>query len=191
MEAFEGEDEEMKTLRPEFRVFYQDKRIIKDDWLLLLAWTVSLRATCPRRAVGCVLADAGGHVLSTGYNGTVTGTPHCLVSPCAGKPPNDVSCCEAVHAEENALLQLRDHRALHTAYITCSPCPGCVKLLRNAGCQRVVFGAIHKTAEQARALWFSTFGDDSNARILSSWDARLGVFPEERDPGDPSAFGGQ
>lgn len=179
-----------KLLRPEFKPEYEGGRIIKDDWLLMLAWTISIRATCPRRAVGCVLADEGGHVLATGYNGTVTGSPHCLVNPCPGAPPAEAGCCQAVHAEQNALLQLRDHRALHTAYITCSPCPTCVKLLRNAGCERIVFAGVHKrTIVEARALWHATRPTVSVDR--RTWVFRQHLLPPKRDPGDPSAFGGQ
>lgn len=47
--------------------------------------------------------------------------------------------CEAIHAEQNALLQCKDVREIHTCYCTASPCITCVKLLLNTGCQRVVF----------------------------------------------------
>lgn len=42
-----------------------------------MAKLVATRATCLRRHVGCVLVNARGHVLSTGYNGVAAGTPHC------------------------------------------------------------------------------------------------------------------
>lgn len=47
--------------------------------------------------------------------------------------------CEAIHAEQNALLQCRDVREIHTCYCTTSPCVTCTKLLLNTGCLRVVF----------------------------------------------------
>lgn len=47
--------------------------------------------------------------------------------------------CEAIHAEQNALLQCHDVREIHTIYCTASPCMTCTKLLLNTGCQRVVF----------------------------------------------------
>ena len=47
--------------------------------------------------------------------------------------------CEAIHAEQNALLQCRDVREIHTCYCTASPCVTCTKLLLNTGCMRVVF----------------------------------------------------
>lgn len=47
--------------------------------------------------------------------------------------------CEAIHAEQNALLQCRDVREIYTCFCTASPCVTCTKLLLNTGCQRVVF----------------------------------------------------
>lgn len=47
--------------------------------------------------------------------------------------------CQAVHAEQNALLQCRDVYEIYTAYVSASPCITCVKLLMNTGCARIVF----------------------------------------------------
>jgi dCMP deaminase len=47
--------------------------------------------------------------------------------------------CQAIHAEQNALLQTRDVYSIHTAYVTASPCMTCTKLLLNTSCQRIVF----------------------------------------------------
>ena len=52
-------------------------RISKDLWALELAGVTAKRSTCLRRAVGCVLLDAKGRVLATGYNGVPAGQPHC------------------------------------------------------------------------------------------------------------------
>jgi tRNA(Arg) A34 adenosine deaminase TadA len=47
--------------------------------------------------------------------------------------------CEAIHAEQNALLQCRDTKEIEVAYVTASPCVTCVKLFMNTGCKRIVF----------------------------------------------------
>ncbi len=52
-------------------------RIDRDEWGLQIAEVTALRGTCLRRRVGCVLVDAEGRVLSTGYNGVPRGVPHC------------------------------------------------------------------------------------------------------------------
>lgn len=122
-----------------------------DQWAMALAVITAERATCIRRKVGCVLVDARGHLLATGYNGVASGLPHCneqkvkgirITYPHACKghdlPPGQDSC-EAIHAEQNALLQCRDVYAVATAYVTLSPCMACCKILLNTGCQRIVF----------------------------------------------------
>lgn len=171
-----------------------------DQYLMGLAMVASKRTTCIKRAVGCVLADAKGHVLSIGYNGVASGRPHCnedgwsgfvfpthrsvaeatakmeqemphcvgqydkdsaYVEPydrdrafvlrfnyrkhaCVGHGlPSGQDSCEAVHAEQNALLQCRDVDRIRTAYVTLSPCKPCMKLLLNTPCERIVFHEEH------------------------------------------------
>lgn len=52
-------------------------RPTKDDYFIQMAGLVSTRGTCIRRQVGCVLVNARGHVLATGYNGVAARQPHC------------------------------------------------------------------------------------------------------------------
>lgn len=60
--------------------------------------------------------------------------------------------CQAVHAEQNALLQCRDVHAIDTIYVTASPCMTCLKLLLNTSCRRVVFAEEYPHTE-AKDLW--------------------------------------
>lgn len=57
--------------------------------------------------------------------------------------PSGQDSCEAIHAEQNALIQCRDVSLISTAYVTLSPCKPCLKLLINTGCRRIVFKALH------------------------------------------------
>lgn len=72
---------------------------------------------------------------------------------CAGHdlPPGQDSC-EAVHAEQNALLQCRDPWTIDTAYVTLSPCKACLKLLLGTSCRRIVFLEEH-VDPMPRELW--------------------------------------
>ena len=131
-------------------------RITRDELGLLLAHAWSLRGTCARRRVGCVLVDVDGYQLASGYNGPAAGQVHCTETPCPGVGlPSGIGLenCEALHAEQNALLRCPDVRLVHTAYVTNSPCITCVKLLMNTGCQRIVFAERYAHDEPARALW--------------------------------------
>lgn len=156
----------------------------RDHWAMSLAKLTATRGTCLRRSVGCVLLNARGHVLATGYNGVAAGLPHCndvvyhvssldvpgsfvekgvAVFPeypnsCPGAhAPSGTAldCCQALHAEQNALLQCRDAWSIDTAYVTASPCITCVKLLMNTSCQRIVFDEVYPHPE-AQQLWEKT-----------------------------------
>lgn len=142
-------------------------RPTRDEWAMSLAYLTAQRATCLRRQVGCVLLNERGHVLATGYNGVAAGQPHCneevwgdgavLTWPhaCSGASApsgKDLDKCEAIHAEQNAMLQCRDVYQIHSCYVTVSPCITCVKLLLNTGCRRIIFNAPYPHSA-AQELW--------------------------------------
>lgn len=132
-----------------------------DDYFLQMAKLVAQRATCARRAVGCVLVNLQGHVLATGYNGVCRGEIHCTDVPCPGaqQPSGQgLHLCQAIHAEQNALLQCRDINEIHAAYCTASPCIQCMRLLANTSVQRIVFLEEYPHAE-SRGLAAAHFID--------------------------------
>jgi dCMP deaminase len=103
-----------------------------------IAFTVAQRSTCDRAHVGCVLVRDR-RILTTGYNGSPAGLPHC---DDVGHLLVDGHCVRTLHAEQNAIIQA----ALHgvgiqnaTAYVTHQPCLTCAKMLINAGISRVVY----------------------------------------------------
>ena len=51
-----------------------------DEYFLAIVEVVSTRSPDPHTKHGCVLVDAGKRVLSTGYNGPVSGLPRDLSS---------------------------------------------------------------------------------------------------------------
>lgn len=159
----------------------------KDETWLNVAQVLSEQSTCLRRAVGCVLLDSRGHVASTGWNGVASKQPHCnevlimrhpadavhVDSPdywdeptypnaCPGaKAPSgtQLDACQAIHAEQNALLQCANVYDISTCYVTHSPCVACTKLLMSTSCQRIVFLQPYAHDEPARKLW-SSMGRD-------------------------------
>ncbi len=124
------------------------------EYFLIMARLVSRRSTCARRQVGCVLVDEHKHVLATGYNGVASGKTHCTDKPCPGakcKPGENLDLCEAIHAEQNAILQCKDSQKIRTAYITTAPCVTCTKLLLNTSCKTIVF--IESYPNSGRKIW--------------------------------------
>ena len=114
--------------------YIKDTRPDIHYYFLVMARLASLRSSCVRRTVGCVLVNEHNHVLSTGYNGVLRFTEHCLSKPCDGAqdPSGSSARCEAIHAEANAVLHCDARHAVRTAYCTDLPCKGCAKQLVTA-----------------------------------------------------------
>lgn len=102
------------------------------EYFAAIARVVATRATCPRRSVGCVIVR-GNRILTTGFNGSLAGEPHCTDVGCDMQHGH---CVRTVHAEANAVAQAaRNGIALDdaTAYVTLEPCRRCAALLASAG----------------------------------------------------------
>ena len=133
-------------------------RIERHEYFLRMAQLVSLRATCPRRRVGCVLVNARNHVIATGYNGPPSGVEHCVDHPCPGAQlasGTGLDACRAVHAELNAIIQCAQPFEIDAAYCTTAPCMGCVKALMNTSCMEIHFVETYPHALEAEVLWLS------------------------------------
>ena len=154
-----------------FQLDKTQKRPSRDQLYMDMAKLVAQRTTCLRRAVGCVLTNTRGHVLATGYNGVAAGQKHCnervddpvytqdfYPHACPGSQApsgTNLDACQAIHAEQNALLQCRDVYDIGTCYCTASPCMTCTKLLLNTSCKRIVFSEEYP-APAAKELWISS-----------------------------------
>lgn len=124
-----------------------------ETWLLV-AHVIAGRGTCLRRRVGCVLTDAKGYVLSTGFNGPGPGQIHCIDSACPGAsygPGQRLDLCDAIHAEQNALITCADVGRVAYIYTTVAPCRHCVKMLLRTSAQELYF--IEPYSSDGRDLW--------------------------------------
>ena len=98
-----------------------DSRVTWDEYFMNIARVVATRATCDRKHVGAVLVRDK-TILSTGYNGSIRGLPHCTEVGCLME--ND-HCVRTVHAEANAILQAARHGVrIEGADIYVSDVPG-------------------------------------------------------------------
>ena len=66
-----------------------------------IAQVVASRATCDRKKVGAVIVRDK-NILSTGYNGSLSGLPHCEEN---GHEMENDHCVRTIHAEANAIVQ--------------------------------------------------------------------------------------
>jgi dCMP deaminase len=140
-----------------------NRQLLKDQVFLRMAIDLSDLGTCTRRKVGTIFVDSRHRILASGYNGPPPGDPHCTDSPCIGaQMPSGtgLDLCEAIHAEQNAILQCTKPDEVHTVYCTTSPCIHCVKMIAGTGCKRIVFASEYPHSS-ARDYW---------SRRGGSWD---------------------
>lgn len=111
-------------------------RLDRVDYFMNMANLVSMRSTCPRASVGCVIT-LDNKVMATGYNGAPSGTEHC------GCEMVDNHCKRAIHAEANAVINLNNIQqksgSIWTIYSTHEPCWECTKLLYTKGIKHIWF----------------------------------------------------
>jgi len=119
------------------------RRLSWDEYFMSIAEMVAKRSTCPRKSVGAVIVKAH-QILSTGYNGSIRGMPHCTEVGC---DMENGHCVATIHAEANALIQAARYGVAvdgAAIYVTASPCWNCFKLLANAGIQRIVYKEFYR-----------------------------------------------
>ncbi len=119
------------------------KRASWDEYFMSIAQVVATRSTCPRKFVGSVLVR-NRTILSTGYNGSIRGMPHCSD---VGHMMEEGHCVATIHAEANAIIQAAKNGVMiegSTCYVTASPCWSCFKQLANAGVNRICFGEFYR-----------------------------------------------
>ena len=134
----------------------QQNRISIHKFYMQLAKVVSLRSTCSRSKVGCVVLDKNNHVIATGYNGVPRNAFHCIDYPCAGasEPSGEgLEKCEAIHAEANALIQCKDTQEIQMIYVTHSPCIFCARMIANTSCKYIYYETKYAHEQVFDLLW--------------------------------------
>lgn len=119
------------------------QRVSWDEYFMNIAREVATRSTCDRKHVGAVIVRDK-TILSTGYNGSVRGLPHC---DDAGHMMDEGHCVRTIHAESNAIIQAaKNGTSIQDAaiYVTASPCWSCFKMIANAGITRIVFREFYR-----------------------------------------------
>ncbi len=119
------------------------KRAGWDTYFMNIARQVAERSTCDRKYVGAVIVRDR-NILSTGYNGSIVGMPHC---DDVGHMMESGHCVATVHAEANAIIQAAKNGVMidgASIYTTASPCWNCFKLIANCGIKRICFGEFYR-----------------------------------------------
>lgn len=112
---------------------------------LKMAKDVSELSTCAFANVGAVLVKPDGNrIISTGYNGTLSGVPHCedVNKNMSREEHKKWSSENEVHAELGAILNAaKNGQSTQGTYLYCTlaPCENCAKHLVAAGVKKVFF----------------------------------------------------
>jgi len=131
------------------------KRPSWDEYFIEIAKVVASRSTCLRRRYGAVIVKDK-VIVSTGYNGAPRGSINCVdLNKCKRRELNIPSgeryeLCEAVHAEQNAIINGSPDRMKDASiYIAGSeedgsvaegkPCLLCARMIRNAQIKDVIY----------------------------------------------------
>lgn len=118
-------------------------RVDWHEYFMKIAEQVATRSTCDRKNVGAVIVRDK-TILSTGYNGSLRGAPHCDE---AGHDMENGHCVRTVHAEANAIAQAAKNGVRideAEMYVTASPCLTCFKLVANAGIRTIYYKEFYR-----------------------------------------------
>lgn len=119
------------------------QRVKWGTYFMNIAQEVATRSTCDRKHVGAVIVRDK-TILSTGYNGSIKGLPHCDEAGCEMVEGH---CVRTTHAEANAIVQAAKNGVkveLSEIYVTASPCYNCFKLIANAGIKIIHYNELYR-----------------------------------------------
>ncbi len=168
-------------------------RMSRDTLFSGVCLLVSQRSTCLRSQVGAVIVKDG-RIVSTGYNGPVSGMPPCvkpnsLIDDLDVKNPYfdtpvgkeysarrclGAGCTRSLHAETNAIaFAARAGVSVEgcVMYCTMSPCINCAKVIVNSGIKELKYLEDYRDTSGLKLLKESGIKVEKVVRILD------GKFP--------------
>lgn len=123
-----------------------------NEYFMDITDIVATRSTCDRAMVGCVLVNKDNRIVSTGYNGSISGNQHC---DDVGHTMREGHCIATIHAEMNALLYCA-REGIYVkgcaAYVTHFPCLNCTKSLIQAGIKEIYYKNSYRIDDYALEL---------------------------------------
>lgn len=129
-----------------------DTRSSWQEYFMSIALMIAKRSTCDRAYVGCLLVNKDNRIVSSGYNGSIKGNPHCSQ---IGHTMRDGHCIATIHAEMNALLYCAKEGIKVdgcVCYVTHFPCLNCTKALIQAGICKIYYVNAYRVDEYALEL---------------------------------------
>ncbi|KGX93561.1 competence protein ComE [Pontibacillus halophilus JSM 076056 = DSM 19796] len=128
------------------------ERISWNEYFMAQSHLLALRSTCERLSVGATIVRDK-RIIAGGYNGSVSGSVHCVDEGCY---IIDGHCVRTIHAEINALLQCSKFGVPTDGaeiYVTHFPCVHCCKSIIQSGIQKVYYAEDYKNHPYAIQLF--------------------------------------
>lgn len=128
------------------------ERISWKQYFMSQSHLIALRSTCERLTVGATIVRDN-RIIAGGYNGSVSGSDHCIDEGCY---VIDGHCVRTVHAETNAILQCAKFGVQTDGaeiYVTHFPCLQCCKSIIQAGIKTVYYAADYRNHPYATELF--------------------------------------
>lgn len=128
------------------------ERISWDQYFMAQSHLLALRSTCERLMVGATIVRDK-RIIAGGYNGSVSGSVHCVDEGCY---VIDGHCVRTVHAEANALLQCAKFGVTTEnaeLYVTHFPCLQCTKQIIQSGIRKVSYAQDYRNHPYAIELF--------------------------------------
>lgn len=120
-------------------------RLTVDEYFDLIALIFACRGTCDRLRTATVIRDAENILIAGGYNGALSGLPHC---DDVGHLMVEDHCLRTNHGEENALLNCLDLSLIKNGIATIigNPCYPCARKLLSKNPKRLRYiGTYHNS----------------------------------------------
>lgn len=135
-----------------------EERINWDRYFMSISILASIRSSCERLKVGCVLSK-NNRIISMGYNGFLPGANHRSIVRNNHEQAT-------IHAEQNAISDASSRGVSVkecTAYITHYPCINCFKILAASGIKHIIYLYDYKNDE----LILDLINDNNNNITIS------------------------
>ncbi|KAB8127447.1 ComE operon protein 2 [Gracilibacillus oryzae] len=128
------------------------ERISWHQYFMAQSHLLALRSTCERLMVGATIVRDK-RIIAGGYNGSVSGSVHCIDEGCY---VIDGHCVRTIHAEMNAIIQCAKFGASTEGaeiYVTHFPCLNCCKAIIQSGIKTVYYATDYKNHPYAIELF--------------------------------------
>jgi dCMP deaminase len=138
------------------------ERPLWDEYFMMTAKLAGTMGTCLKRRVGSVVVK-NKRIISTGFNGSPPGMPHCTEVGCLIIEEEGTACQRVLHAEHNAVLQNSGALEGSTLYTSFLPCLNCMKTIISAKIREVVFE--HESSQKTKYQLARQFAEEGGIHL--------------------------